>query len=48
MGKEEIYIFFSVYFQWGYIKKNTEIFIEQSSAFHMTCVQIADFYWLPR
>ena len=39
MGKEEIFLS-----QFGYL--DTEMFIEYSSTFHMTFVQIGEFDWL--
>ena len=44
MGKWKIDIFHSL---WGYLNIFTEMFIEQSSVFHMKFVQIAKFDWLP-
>ena len=45
MGKVEICQFFLS--QWRYLeKKITEMFIELSSTFHMTFVQIGIFDWL--
>ena len=42
MGKEAIDNFY-----WGYLqKKISEMFIELSSTFHMTFVQIGEFDWL--
>ena len=44
MGKEEIdNIFLS---HWGYLDFFTEMFIELSSTFHTTFVQIGEFDWL--
>ena len=45
MGKEEIDIFFLSH--WGYLDFFfTEMFIEQSSTFHMTFFQIGELDWL--
>ena len=44
MGKEEIDKFFLSY--WGHLDFFTEMFIEYSSTFHMTFVQIGEFDWL--
>ena len=45
MGKEEILTFFSV--SLGIFEKNkTKMFIERSSTFHTTCLQIGEFDWL--
>ena len=44
MGKEEIDNFFLSH--WGYFDFFTEMFIEQSSTFHMTFAQIGEFDWL--
>ena len=45
MGKGEIDIFF--WSHWGYFEFFfTEMFIELSSTFHMTFVQIGEFDWL--
>ena len=45
MGKEEIYNFFLSH--WGYLEfVFTEMFIELSSTFHTTFVQIGEFDWL--
>ena len=44
MGKVEICKFFLS--QWKYLDFFTEMFIELSSTFHMTFVQIGEFDWL--
>ena len=45
MGKEEIDNFFLS--KWRYLDFfSTEMFIEKSSTFHMTFVQIGEFDWL--
>ena len=33
--------------KWGYLEKNTEMFIAQSSTFHLLFFHIAEFDWLP-
>ena len=45
MGKDKICIFFSRS-RWSYLDFFTEMFIEESSTFHMTYVQIGAFDWL--
>ena len=44
MDKVEIYV---VLFQWGYLEKMQKMFIEYSSRFHKTFIQIVEFDFLP-